>query len=126
MFTTVLVAMKYSVTFSLGNNISVHNGSVHNVSGNWSSLCLCPLCMLRPCKVLEKLSHCPQLISWPSWLSYKTAATYVPSEATVAASAKSVGDASAEVSISAAAEFSDTASAEVSMANSIEVAAAAS
>ena len=61
----------------------------------------------------------------PSWLSFKTAANYVPSEATVAASAKSVGDASAEVSISAAAEFSDTAYAEVSMANSIEVAVAA-
>ena len=65
--------------------------------------------MLMQCKCLENKSHCPQLISWPSWLSSKTAATSVPSEATVVASDKSVGDASAEVSISAAAEFSDTA-----------------
>ena len=66
------------------------------------------------------------MISWPSWLSSKTAATSVPSEATVAASDKSVGDASAEVLISAPAEVSDTASSEVYMAYSTEVAAAAS
>ena len=60
------------------------------------------------------------------WLSSKTAATSVPSEANVAASDKSVGDASAEVSISIAAEVTDTASSEVSMAYSTEVPAAAS